>query len=122
MHPGLMLVSGMRVKNLNRAMQKKCSSGSWLALWERISGQNAFLCFVKDCINRPSVGGLVQMDGPADGAWYVVPLCEHCSKSTGQDLEIWDQAKLVSAVEMPMPFAAASRLPAGILHAAGSFR
>ncbi len=108
----------MRVKNLNQAAQKKCSSGSWLALWERISGQNAFLCFVKDCINRPSVGGLVQKDSPTDGDWYVVPLCNDCSKSTGRDLEIWDQANLVSASDMQIPPVAMGSRPVGILHAA----
>jgi hypothetical protein len=98
--PGGMLSFGMRVKNLNAAARKGCNSGTWLTHWEKESGQNAFLCFVKDCINRPSVGGLVQKDSPIDEGWFVLPLCDDCNKRTGQDLDIWDGATLVSAVEM----------------------
>jgi hypothetical protein len=85
----------VRVKNLNQTTQTKSGSGSWLAHWEIISGQKAWLCVVKNCINRPSVGGLVQKDGPSDGTWYVVPLCSGCNKQSGQDLDIWDLAKLI---------------------------
>jgi hypothetical protein len=112
----------MRVKNLNQAAGPKCSSGSWLALWERVCGQNAFLCFVKDCINRPSTGGLVQKDNATDGDWYVVPLCRHCSEKTGQDLEIWDEARLVSAGQARIPPAAADTRPVRAFRTAESLR
>jgi hypothetical protein len=112
----------MRVKNLNRATQTKCSSGTWLALWEKASGQNAFLCFVKDCINRPSTGGLVQKDIPTDEKWYVVPLCDDCSKRTGQDLNIWDMATLVPSDEMGILPRATSSRPVRILRTVSSLR
>ena len=85
----------MRVKNLNGTTEKP-SSGSWLAHWERASGQNAFMCFVTGCIKRPSAGGRVQRDSPTDKRWYVVPLCDDCNKAHGRDLDIWDAATLVS--------------------------
>jgi hypothetical protein len=87
----------MRVKNLNGAAQEKCTSGSWLAHWERHSGQTAYGCFVVGCRNKRSVGGLVQRDGTTDTGWYIVPLCEDCGRKTGQDLDIWDLAMLVPA-------------------------
>jgi hypothetical protein len=86
----------MRVKNLNGTTQNLCSTGSWFAHWEKFSGQNAFMCFTKGCIKRPSVGGQVQKDSPTDKSWYVIPLCDDCNKKRGQDLDIWDSAKLVS--------------------------
>ena len=87
----------MRVKNLSGATQNTQSSGSWLALWEEVSGENAFICFVKGCINRPCAGGQVQKDSLTDKNWYVIPLCADCSKKRGQDLDIWDGGSLVSA-------------------------
>ena len=89
----------MRVKNLNGGTQNKCSSGSWLAHWEKFSGQNAYMCFGKGCINRPSVGGHVQKDSTTDKNWYIVPLCDDCNKKRGQDLDIWALALLIPANE-----------------------
>ena len=86
----------MRVKNLNGATKIECSSGSWLAHWEKFAGQTAYRCFVRECTNKLSVGGRVQRDSATDKSWYVVPLCEECNKKTGQDLDIWDMARLVS--------------------------
>lgn len=71
-----------------------------LARWEKTTGQSAFLCFVKDCIKMPTAAGLVQKDSPADGSWYIVPLCRDCNSKTGQDLDIWDEAVLVCARDM----------------------
>jgi hypothetical protein len=87
--------NGMRVKNLNGTPQNTRTSGSWLAYWELYSGQNAYMCVSDGCIMRPSVGAHVQMDSPTDKSWYVIPLCADCSKKRGQDLDIWDMAKLV---------------------------
>jgi hypothetical protein len=93
----------MRVKNLNQTVQTKCGSDRWLAHWEKISGHRAWLCVVNNCYNMPSVGGLVQKDSPSDRTWYVVPLCSDCNKRIGQDLDIWDQAKLISSQDMRVP-------------------
>jgi hypothetical protein len=87
----------MRVRNLNGATQITCNSGSWLAYWEKFSGQTAYGCFVSGCKNKRSVGGHVQKDSPSDKNWYVVPLCDECNKKTGEDLDIWDLAMLVPA-------------------------
>jgi hypothetical protein len=89
----------MRVKNLNKAAQDKSSGGSWLTHWEKHSGQNAWMCYVQGCIGRPSAGGRVQKDGSTDRGWYVIPLCATCNDKSGQDLEIWAEATLVSARE-----------------------
>jgi hypothetical protein len=86
----------MKVKNLNGATPNKSSSGTWLAHWEKCSGQKADMCFAYGCVNTPSVGGQVQKDSPSDKSWYVIPLCDDCNKKKGQDLDIWDTAKLVS--------------------------
>jgi hypothetical protein len=97
----------MRVRHLNDTRQITYSRQNWLVHWEKISGQNAYLCFVKDCINRPTAGGLVQKDSQTDQRWYIVPLCSDCSKKTGQDLDIWDQAALVRADDGKAPQTAA---------------
>jgi hypothetical protein len=91
--------SNMKVRNLNGTSQLKCASGTWLAHWEDVCGQNAFLCSTKDCIETPSAGGLVQRDALIDRTWYVIPLCDECNKRTRQDLEIWDLARLVAVLE-----------------------
>jgi hypothetical protein len=88
----------MRVKNLNKATQGK-SSGNWLTFWEKHTGQNAWMCYVQGCIGRPSAGGRVQKDSSIDRSWYVIPLCADCNDQNGQDLDIWDEATLVSARE-----------------------
>jgi hypothetical protein len=89
----------MRVKNLNKAGRDKSSSGSWLRHWEKHSGQNAWMCYVQGCIGRPSAGGRVQKDSLVDRNWYVIPLCADCNDKSGQNLDIWDEATLVSARE-----------------------
>jgi hypothetical protein len=107
----------MRVKNLDGAQLNKCSTGSWLAHWERFSGQNAFMCFANDCIKRPSVGGLVQKESPIDKDWYVIPLCSDCNKKKGQDLDVWDTAKLIPTDEIEAA-AVTSALPRSFSHRA----
>jgi len=80
----------VRVKNLNGAALSLSSGVGGLSQWEKVSGQNAWMCFVKGCIKRPSVVGLVQKDTLADKTWYLVPLCDDCNQKRGQDLDIWD--------------------------------
>jgi hypothetical protein len=87
----------MKVKNLNGTAPITKESGNWLSHWEKLSGLNAFMCYVKGCIKRPSVGGHVQKDSPTDKTWYVIPLCDDCGRKRGQDLDIWDAATLISA-------------------------
>lgn len=87
----------MRVRNLNGATSSDGDGRNWLAHWEKLSGQNAFMCFAEGCINIPSVGGHVQKDSSTDRTWYVIPLCSGCNKKKELDLNIWDMAKLLSA-------------------------
>lgn len=105
----------MKVRNLNRTTQGACPSGTWFTHWEIYSGQNAFMCFVKGCIRRPTVGGRVQKDSLTDKSWYVIPLCEECNKRGGEDLDIWDSAKLISVNVLRVPekvgTVASSRMP-----------
>ena len=89
----------MHVKNLNNGAPVNSSSGSWLTHWERHTGQNAWMCYVQGCIGRPTAGGHVQKNSLVDRNWYVIPLCADCSEKSGQDLDIWDEATLVSARE-----------------------
>jgi hypothetical protein len=87
----------MKVKNLNGSSRTGVDGKALLAYWESACRQNAFLCSVNGCINRPSSAGLVQKDSVADRAWYVVALCEACCSTRFADLDIWDAAQLVSA-------------------------
>jgi hypothetical protein len=87
----------MRVRNLNGSARTSSNAGSWLTYWEKFSGQTAHGCFVSGCKNKRSVGGHVRKDSATDKNWYIVPLCDECSKKTGQDLDIWDLAMLVPA-------------------------
>ena len=111
----------MRVRNLNKAAPGRNDSGSWLAYWEKFSGQIAYGCFVSGCKNTRSVGGHVQKDSSTDKSWYVVPLCDDCNRKTGQDLEIWDLAMLVPANITRIKRVAPHRVPIRSSRAAGSF-
>ena len=84
----------MEVNNLSAGPQ---DGESGLIAWERASRQNAYMCFSAGCIRRLRVVGLVQRDSPSDKTWYMVPLCELCSRKKGHDLDIWDSAPLVPA-------------------------
>jgi hypothetical protein len=105
----------MKVKNLNKSPSDKHGTESWLELWERRSGQNAWICSVQGCIRRPSAGGRVQKDSAVDRSWYVIPLCGPCNSRSGEDLAIWDEARLIPAIDIeavriPMaPFRNAAR-------------
>jgi hypothetical protein len=94
--PGTNKELGMKMKKLNGASPNKSSSGTWLAYWEKLSGQSAYLCFGQGCINTPSVGALVQKDSLSDKKLYVIPLCQDCNKKREQDLDIWDTRTLIS--------------------------
>jgi hypothetical protein len=87
----------MKVRNLNATVPNTEDGASRLSYWERLSGLNAFMCYAKGCIRRPSVGGHIQKDSLIDRNWYVIPLCDDCGGKSGQDLDIWDAATLVPA-------------------------
>jgi hypothetical protein len=87
----------MKVKNLNGAAENRAVGAGGLAHWEKVARQNAWICFVKGCVKRPSVVGLVQKEDTADATWYAVPLCDDCNRKRGQALDIWDSELLVCA-------------------------
>jgi hypothetical protein len=87
----------MKVKNLNKSSSGKRGQEDWLGLWEKHAGQNAWICSVQGCIRRPTVGGRVQKDNSTDRNWYVIPLCGPCNERHGEDLAIWDEARLMPA-------------------------
>ena len=116
----------MKVKRASGTLSNKSRTGTWLAYWERLSGQSAYLCFREGCINTPSVGALIQKDNPTDNSLYVIPLCDDCNRNCGEEFHIWDTRALVSvdaatisgiAAVTPRNFAqwASERFPEGRL-------
>ena len=94
--PGTNKEFGMKMKKTYGTSPKKTGAGTWLAYWEKLSGQSAYLCFGQGCINTPSVGTLVQKDGLSDRNIYVIPLCDVCNGKRGKELDIWDTKTLVT--------------------------
>jgi len=87
----------MRVRNLNGTSDNKCKCGSWLAHWEKYSGQTANRCVVNGCSNKHSVGGHVQKESLSDFSWYIIPICSECNSKRGQSISVDDAVNLVSA-------------------------
>ncbi len=87
----------MKVKNINGTSRNTCGCGSWLAHWERFSGQSTPFCQAKGCIKRDVVGAHVQKAAwGADRDWYVYPLCNEHNRYSGE-LEVSDTYALVPA-------------------------
>jgi len=86
----------MRVKNLNGTSQRTCECGSWLKHWENFGEDIAIICSVVNCGGDAEVGGHVQKIGN-DNKWYIIPLCKSCNAKFGQELNIDNDTKLVSA-------------------------
>jgi hypothetical protein len=53
-------------------------------------------CPEKSCRNQPEVGARVQLEGSADGVWYIIPLCNAHNAETGKTLEVSDGIELAS--------------------------
>lgn len=88
----------MKVNNVNGTSDNTCKCGSWLAHWEKFSGQEIpTYCAEKACTAKPEVGAHVQKDSAADKSWYIVPLCSSHNRETGKSLNLVDSAVLVSA-------------------------
>lgn len=86
----------MIVKNLNKTSKKKCNCTSWFAHWKMYSLQKIKTCVVVDCENIAEVGGHVQKNSKSDD-WYIIPICKPCNGKSGEQLEISDKIKLISA-------------------------
>ena len=96
MKPGTNKELEMKMKKTIGTSPIKSSAGTWLAYWEKLSGQSAYLCFGQGCINTPSVGALVQKDSLTDKNMYVIPLCDNCNRKSGKELDIWETRTLVT--------------------------
>jgi hypothetical protein len=89
----------MKVRNINGTSQNTCSCGSWLKHWENHSHQKAGFCSSMYCGNKATDGAHVQKDTPYDRSWYIIPLCRSCNTRFGQELDVFDNTVLVSAVK-----------------------
>ena len=80
----------MRVNNINGTSENKCSCGAWLNHYKRFNGEanSEFPCGEKRCGRIATLGAHVQIDGAADRAWYIVPLCDEHNRQTGRSIEI----------------------------------
>ena len=87
----------MKIRNINGTSDTTCSCGSWLAHWERFSGQSTEFCQADGCLNKDLVGAHVQKGGGStDQKWYIYPLCNAHNRPSGE-LEVSSSYKLVSA-------------------------
>lgn len=81
----------MKVNNINGTSQNKCNCGSWLAHWERFTGESIpAYCPELGCMQKPEVGAHVQKDGSTDRNWYIIPLCNTHNKQVGGSLIVSD--------------------------------
>lgn len=87
----------MKVKNINGTSDNSCKCTSWIAHWQKYSGQTTEFCQATSCLNKDVVGAHVKKGGDStDQSWYIYPLCNAHNKYVGE-LEVSDFYKLVSA-------------------------
>ena len=88
----------MLVRNVNGTSEGTCACGSWLTHWAKFGGQTIpNWCPEVNCVSKTEVGAHVQSADPADEGWYVIPLCRAHSVQTGENLNISEGIRLVSA-------------------------
>jgi len=87
----------MKVKNINGTSDATCKCDSWLKHWETYGGGTSGLCAEKSCTTKAEIGAHVQKADGNDNKWYIVPLCKKHNGLHGQEIEIMDSTKLVSA-------------------------
>jgi hypothetical protein len=86
------------VRNVSGTSEGTCACGSWLTHWAKFGGQTIpNYCPEVSCVSKTEVGAHVQSATPGDERWYVVPMCRGHAALTGQDLQISDAIRLVSA-------------------------
>jgi len=87
----------MYVKNINGTSDTTCRCGSWLAHWQRFSGQRAIYCGAVSCSKTDLVGAHVQKGASStDAKWHIYPLCAGHNQHQGE-LQAADGYQLVSA-------------------------
>ncbi|HXU28853.1 MAG TPA: hypothetical protein VN698_16605, partial [Bacteroidia bacterium] len=70
-----------KIKNINGTPQHQttCKCGSWLNHWTKNGGGiPPTFCIVcaPDCLEKATVGALVQKTNITDNRWYIAPMCE----------------------------------------------
>ena len=87
----------MLIRNINGTSRTTCRCGSWLAHWEKFSGQaRPAMCPAVGCRGTELEGAHVQKGGGStDQKWYIYPLCREHNRYRGE-LEVVD-LPLVSA-------------------------
>lgn len=84
-----------KVKNLKGTSDRKCQCDSWLAHWEKFSGNNSNQCAVVGCSHDAEVGAhVVKCDSP-NGEHYIVPMCK--GHNVAEDSSITVEKELINA-------------------------
>lgn len=89
-------IKEISIKNIDCTTQGLCKCGNWLQHWFNYSGQKAYTCKAKGCVNTDIEGVHVQKSVAYDKNWYIVPLCEVHKQHEG-NLELEKGTYLVSA-------------------------
>jgi len=78
-------MSWTKVKNVhNYSSPVPAGYSCWLDYWEKNSGIRATTCCAYDCNARAEVGAHVIKVDSNDNRWFIVPLCQACSKRTDE--------------------------------------
>jgi|GEM_PF-310645 hypothetical protein len=89
-----------KIKNINGAPQHiaNCKCGSWLKHWKKHSGRKCptfcIVC-VPDCLDKVTVGALVQKVNDSDTKWYIAPLCENHAATPNTEFSIYNTWPLI---------------------------
>ena len=87
----------MKVKNINGTSENTCKCNSWLAHWEKFSGEKANTCVEASCMEKATLGAHVQKSTSTDSHWYIVPFCSSHNSQKGQELSLYNAPTLISA-------------------------
>lgn len=88
---------GIKIHNINGTSSNTCRCGSWKQHWINQSGERwPAYCSVIGCMERASVGAHVQKIRGSQ-SWYIIPLCTHHNNQFGQDAEVSEYTRFISA-------------------------
>lgn len=83
------------VKNVTGTTGLDCFCDSWLDHWINFSGQSTNNCVVIGCLNEPTVGAHVHVQGYGESV-QILPMCDS-HNSTDDVMEVSDRWNPVSA-------------------------
>ncbi|HXD92941.1 MAG TPA: hypothetical protein VNX01_06980 [Bacteroidia bacterium] len=89
-----------KIKNIsgNKKKPNTHNCQTWIEYWEKQSGRKPpTFCIVStpDCLEKASVGALVQKVNVTDGKWYVAPLCQTHSNHYNAEFIVYNTWPLV---------------------------